>query len=98
MRSWRDWLTPQVLSTYALAIQQRAIMLLKEQGRITNSQYQAEFSVAKRTASLDLARLLTAGLIEKAGSTGKGVYYLLAKGASKGQRGNGRGKESPSSH
>jgi hypothetical protein len=32
-------------------------------------------------ASLDLAELVTAGLIEKAGSTGKGVYYTLAKGA-----------------
>jgi len=34
-----------------------------------------------------LAELVAAGLIAKVGSTGKGVYYILAKGASKGQKG-----------
>jgi ATP-dependent DNA helicase RecG len=85
---WRDWLTSEVLSRYVLSDRQRnAIIFLKKHGKITNSQYQVEFSVAKRTASLDLAGLLAVGLIEKTGSTGKGVYYLLAKGASKGQKG-----------
>ena len=65
----------------------KAINYLKIHERITNSQYQEEFSVAKRTASLDLAELVADGLIEKVGSTGKGVYYQLAKGASKGPKG-----------
>jgi hypothetical protein len=48
---------------------------------ITNSRYQVEFSVAKRTASLDLAELVGAGIIQKSGKTGKGGYYQLTKGA-----------------
>jgi ATP-dependent DNA helicase RecG len=85
---WRNWLTDEVLAGYQLTDRKlRAIQFLKTHGRITNSQYQAEFSVAKRTASLDLAELVLAGLIDKAGSTGKGVHYRLAKGAPKGQKG-----------
>ncbi len=85
---WRDWLTPEVLAGYNLNERQmKAIGYLKIHGTITNSLYQEEFSVAKRTASLDLAQLASARLIEKTGSTGKGVYYQLIKGASKGQKG-----------
>jgi ATP-dependent DNA helicase RecG len=88
VKLWRDWLTDEVLSGYDLNDRQRkSIQFLKTHGKITNSQYQAEFSVAKRTASLDLSELVTAGLISKSGSTGKGVYYELAKGAPKGQKG-----------
>jgi len=85
---WRDWLTSEVLAGHNLNERQlKAINYLKIHERITNSQYQEEFSVAKRTASLDLAELVAVGLIERVGSTGKGVYYQLAKGASKGQKG-----------
>ena len=85
---WRDWLTAEVLTGYNLNDRQlKAVVYLKNNERVTNSQYQEELSVAKRTASLDLAELVTAGLIEKVGSTGKGVYYQLSKGASKGQKG-----------
>jgi DNA-binding transcriptional ArsR family regulator len=43
----------------------------------------------KRTASQDLARLTEVGLVEKEGTTGKGVYYRMAKGAPKGHKGHG---------
>jgi predicted HTH transcriptional regulator len=85
---WRDWLTAEVLAGYNLnGRQSKAVVYLKNNERVTNSQYQEELSVAKRTASLDLAELVAVGLIEKVGSTGKGVYYQLSKGASKGQKG-----------
>ena len=85
---WRDWLTPEVLAGYNLNDRQmKVINYLKMHERITNSLYQIEFSVSKRTASLAFAELAAIGLIEKAGSTGKGVYYQLAKGALKGQKG-----------
>ena len=85
---WRDWLTEEVLVGYNLNDRQRqAIDLLKTRGKITNSLYQDEFSVAKRTASLDLSELVAAELIERIGTTGKGVHYRLAKGAPKGQKG-----------
>ena len=85
---WRDWMTDEVLAGYSInERKRRAVQFLKIHGTITNSQYQKEFLVAKRTASLDLSELVAVGLIEKAGSTGKGVYYRLAKGAAKGQKG-----------
>ena len=83
---WRDWLTPEVLAKYDLNERKRnAILFLKTTGKITNSQYQKEFSVAKRTASLDLTELVDLGLLEREGKTGKGVIYRLAKGVPKGQ-------------
>jgi ATP-dependent DNA helicase RecG len=85
---WRDWLTEEVLARYILNDRQRrSIQFLKINGRITNSQYQEKFSVAKRTASLDLSELVTSGLVKKVGTTGKGVHYRLSKGAPKGQKG-----------
>lgn len=86
---WRDWLTNEVLSGYDLNDRQRqTIDYLKINKQITNSQFQEKFSVAKRTASLDFSKLADVGLIEKAGNTGKGVYYRLAKGATKGHKGH----------
>jgi len=85
---WRDWLTEKVLSEYNLNDRQRkVIQLLKSHGKITNSKYQEEYSVAKRTASMDLSKLVDFGLLKKIGTTGKGVYYQLIKGAPKGQKG-----------
>jgi predicted HTH transcriptional regulator len=75
---WRDWLTEEVLARYNLnERQEKAIRLLRIRGNVTNAEYQKEFSVAKRTASLDLSGLVASGLVEKVGTTGKGVYYLL---------------------
>jgi ATP-dependent DNA helicase RecG len=85
---WRDWLTDEVLAGYSINDRQRqAIRFLKIHSSITNSKYQEEFSVAKRTASLDLTELVSVGLVERIGSTGKGVQYRLARGAAKGQKG-----------
>ena len=84
---WRDWMTEDVLATYKLSERKRkVIQLLKVRRKITNSQYQKEFEVAKRTASLDLAELVSEGILEREGRTGKGVTYSLAKGAPKGQK------------
>jgi ATP-dependent DNA helicase RecG len=85
---WRDWLTEKVVSALGLNERQtQAIAHIKLHGRITNTEFQTTFAVAKRTASLDLAGLVAAGLLEKVGTTGKGVFYQLAKGAPKGQKG-----------
>ena len=86
---WRGWLTEDVIGAYDLKERQRrALDLLKIRGRFTNTQYQEEFGVAKRTASLDLSGLVSLGFIEKVGKTGKGVYYRLTKGAPKGHKGH----------
>ncbi len=91
---WRDWLTNEVLAGLNLNERQlKAVAHIKISGRISNSEFQTLFSVAKRTASIDLAALVTAGVLEKFGTTGKGVFYRLSKGASKGHKGQAHPEE-----
>lgn len=82
---WRDWLSGDALADFDLNDRQvRAVTYLKIHRVLTNSVYQAELGASKRTASRDLEELVTKGLVEKVGTTGKGVRYVLAKGAAKG--------------
>ncbi|MEE8398506.1 MAG: ATP-binding protein, partial [Desulfobacterales bacterium] len=68
---WRDWLTDEMIAGLDLNARQReTVKLLKSRSKINNTQYQKELSVAKRTASLDLNGLVSAGVIEKVGTTG----------------------------
>jgi len=64
----------------------KVVMVVKEKGKITNLEYQKLFGVSKKTASRDFENLVTKGLIERVGTTGKGTYYIL-KGSQRGQRG-----------
>jgi ATP-dependent DNA helicase RecG len=66
--------------------QVRAVLHVKQEGRITNVEYQRLGDVSKRTASDDLADLEARGLIERVGRTGRGTYYHL-KGRQRGERG-----------
>jgi len=85
---WRDWLTDEVIAGLDLNERQiKAIAYLKRHQAITNSIYQSEFSASKRTVSRDLDELVLKGLLEKVGTTGKGVHYRLGKGAAKGPKG-----------
>lgn len=86
---FRNWITDKKLQEFDLNMRQvAAVKFLKEHLKITNSQYQKEFNVAKRTASKDLQLLTTLGLICKEGNTGKGVFYRISKGATKGLKGH----------
>ena len=86
---FRNWLSDKRLQEFDLNKRQiEAIKYLKEHLKITNSQYQEEFDVAKRTASKDLQLLTSLGLVSKEGTTGKGVFYKITKGASKGHKGH----------
>jgi predicted HTH transcriptional regulator len=86
---WRDWLSDKQLAQFELNNRQiAAIQHLRAHGTITNSEYQSLFKVAKRTASQDLNQLLTLNAVSREGTTGKGVFYRLAKGASKGHKGH----------
>jgi ATP-dependent DNA helicase RecG len=85
---WRDWLTAELLAGLGLNDRQtRAVAYLKTHQEITNTIYQTEFQAAKRTASRDMEEMITKGIVEKVGTTGKGVRYRLAKGAIKGPKG-----------
>lgn len=79
---WRDWLTDEKISILALNDRQKKIVkYIKENRTITNMGCQKEFDISKRTASRDLNELMNKSVIEKIGTTGKGVYYQLVKGA-----------------
>lgn len=55
----------------------KTILYLKENKRITNSEYQSIFSVSRNTASRDLSELVDKGLIKSSDIKGAGSYYEL---------------------
>jgi len=88
----KDPYTPERLRAMGLNERQvNAVRYAKEQGRITNEQYQKIAGVSKPTATRDLEMLVSEGLLEKIGTTGRGVYYVLR--AHKGLKGLKNGSE-----
>ncbi|GGB83262.1 ATP-dependent DNA helicase [Flavobacterium suaedae] len=84
----KDIYTEEILKTYNLESRHiKALLFIKENGRINNKQYQELFEISKRMVSYDLQMLVDRNSITKIGSTGKGTYYVL-------QRGN-KGAKSP---
>lgn len=57
-----------------------AFFYVKEKGKITNTEYQEICKTTKRTASRDLKELVSSGIFEQIGTTGKGTEYVLQKG------------------
>lgn len=55
----------------------KTILYLKDNKRITNSEYQSIFSVSRNTASRDLSELVDKGLIKSSDIKGAGSYYEL---------------------
>jgi DNA-binding Lrp family transcriptional regulator len=88
----KDVYTEEYLRKLGLNERQiKAVMYVKEKGKITNKEYQKLCGVKKRQATNDLKELENKGVFERVGITGKGVYYILKgykrgiKGAEKGQ-------------
>ncbi len=66
----------------------KAVMYVKEKGKITNREYQEICATSERTATRDLSSMVSIGLLDQIGTTGKGTEYVLsrhkdAKGATK---------------
>jgi ATP-dependent DNA helicase RecG len=79
---WRDWLTVAVIDKLGLSERQKkAVAFVKTNERITNTDFQEAFQVAKRTAYRDLNEMVRKGVLQKVGTTGKGTFYTLRKGA-----------------
>jgi ATP-dependent DNA helicase RecG len=58
--------------------QVKAVIFVKEKGKISNADYQELFSVSKATATRDLTELLDKfALLKKVGQTGAGTTYIL---------------------
>ncbi len=86
---WRDWLTTSVVSELDLNDRQRQVIAVAKSGEpIGNSLYQERFGVSKPTASRDLEDLVSKGVFEKIGTTGKGTHYKVRKGLTKGSKGS----------
>jgi predicted HTH transcriptional regulator len=87
----RDMFTEVALQQLGLNERQiGAVKFIKNQGQITNKEYQENFGRKKRQATDDLKELENKGVIKKIGTTGRGTYYVLrgangAKGAPKGR-------------
>lgn len=77
---YKDTYSLENLKKYNLEERQiKALLFVKEHGKITNIEYQEYLLVSKRTATSDLRLLLEKQLIEKVGSTGRGTFYILSK-------------------
>ena len=86
----KDPYAPERLQALGLNERQiKAVLYVKEQGRITNREYQKLTGVSKPTATRDLEALILKGVFEKQGTTGRGVYYTLR--AQKGIKGIKKG-------
>ncbi len=57
----------------------KAVMYVKKNGNITNKEYQEVCNTSERTSSRDLAELVSSGLFEQIGITGKGTAYILRR-------------------
>ena len=55
----------------------QAIKFVKENGKITNSEYQANYGVARNTATRDLSELVDKGILKSSEAKGAGSYYEL---------------------
>jgi len=74
----KDYYTEERLKEMGLNERQiKAVMYVKEKGKITNKEYQEINGVIKKTASRDLGVLTDKRILEKVGSTGKGTHYIM---------------------
>jgi len=76
----RDVYTESFLAKLDLNDRQlRAIKYVKVKGGITNKEYQEICNTSERTATRDLASLVSKGVFKQIGKTGKGTRYVLRR-------------------
>jgi len=84
---WKDIYNEDNLRKMGLNERQiKAVIYVKEHGRISNAEYQNITGIKKRQATEDLRILEEKGIFEKHGTTGRGTYYTI-KGHKTGKRG-----------
>ena len=77
---WRDWLTEDVIASLGLNDRQKtAILFIKQNGSITNKQYQELSKVTDRTVLRDIKDLINKRALRKIGTTGRATHYVLKK-------------------
>ena len=76
----KDVYTEEYLRKLGLSERQiKAVMYVKEKGRITNREYRGIFHITDRTALNDLTDLCNKGILVKIGKTGRATEYKLAE-------------------
>lgn len=77
---FKDNITPEQLAKLGLNVRQvKAVLFIKEKGKITNSEYQVLNEVSDRTALRDIEELTEKGILIKEGEK-KGTSYKLGIG------------------
>jgi ATP-dependent DNA helicase RecG len=55
----------------------KAVLYVKERGKVTNKEYQEVNKISERTASREISELVKADILEQAGSFGAGSFYKI---------------------
>ena len=55
------------------------MMYVKENGKITNKEYQVICEISNRTATRDLKELVSLKIFQQIGTTGRGTKYVLRR-------------------
>ena len=80
VRFYKDIYTEENLRKMGLNERQiKAVMYVKQRGKITNKDYQELNTVKERMATIELAKLVEKGILRKSGTTGKGTFYTISK-------------------
>lgn len=64
-----------IVQQYLNERQQQALEFVKENGRITNKEYQEQFDVSRITATRDLIDLVEQKILKSSETKGAGSYY-----------------------
>jgi ATP-dependent DNA helicase RecG len=74
----KDIYNEKYLKTLDLnARQVKAVLLAKEKGKITNSEYQTLNDVSRETATRDLKELIEKNILKSSGQKGAGAFYTI---------------------
>ena len=57
----------------------KAVMYVKDRGKITNKEYQEINAISRQTATNELTELAEKGTLKRSGKAGKGIAYYLTK-------------------
>ncbi len=92
VRFYKDIYTEENLRNMGLTERQiKAVLYVKEKGKITNKKYQEINNTTKKTASRDLSALVDKEILGQIGETGKGTHYVLIKRKLIGDKGDTKG-------
>ena len=74
----KDYYTEERLKEMGLNDRQiKAVMYVKEKGKITNKEYQEITKISRQMATIELTNMVDRGVFIKIGKAGKGVAYQL---------------------